>query len=151
MAYGVDSLSAFPFFTPTVFGNYFSRQYHTTVIRGIEIIYQRGGTGDTQFTSQFSELPGAVEALGVAGRAGPRMQRCSPGSGSFLGTLRQQQRTGRASTCRKGPKENTTQPQSKGRKPKCWVHALSSVSARLGPAVVMVINFLGKGRRKVDN
>lgn len=43
MAYGVDSLSAFPFFTPTVFGNYFSRQYHTTVIRGIEIIYQRGG------------------------------------------------------------------------------------------------------------
>lgn len=104
MAYGVDSLSAFPFFTPTVFGNYFSRQYHTTVIRGIEIIYQRGGTGDTQFTSQFSELPGAVEALGVAGRAGPRMQRCSPGSGSLLATLRQQQPTGRASARREGPK-----------------------------------------------
>lgn len=110
-----------------------------------------GGTGDTQFTSQFSELPGAVEALGVAGRAGPRMQHCSPRSGSLLATLRQQQRTGRASTCRKGPKENVTRLQRKGRKPKRRVHALSPVKARLGPVVVMVINFVGKGRSKVDN
>lgn len=36
----------FPFFTPTVFGNYFSRQYHTTVIHGIEIIYQGGEGGE---------------------------------------------------------------------------------------------------------
>jgi len=31
-------------------------------------------TGDTQFASQFSKLPGAVETLGAAGQAGPRMQ-----------------------------------------------------------------------------
>lgn len=152
MTYSADNLSAFPFLDQQYLGIIFPDNT-TPLWFAVQKLFARAeGQVTCNLPAQFSKLPGAVQTLSIAGQAGPRMQcyHRSPSSGRRLATL-QRQWTWRASAHRKGPKENTAQPQSKERRPKFWDACRSPASTALWQVVTMAVNFFRKGQRKVDN